>query len=1563
MDEIPGYQRLTILHMDDRIVVYRGEDEAGEPFILKQYQTPDHRGIASRHIDRLMRIDSPRLCTPIKRIDHDTSPVLVYPDIGGETLASQLDGDRSFVACIDIALSVTAALSDLHAVGLAHGQLNPDHIVMNRDTQALQLIGLSHVRPMPVPAYDADIATETPSAHTAPEQTGIISRGIDFRADYYALGATLFQLCTHQLPFATGHTPRSSEVSSLTPTPPNAHRKDLPASLNDIIVKLLAPYPEDRYLGLVAIISDLSRCRELLVAGDNAPFEIALDDVSEQFILSEKLRERHREIATIEERLMYLHTSASSLIAFAGGIGTGKSSLLRELHRFAIQQNAVVITGQHESTSVDMPYHGIAAAYRDLIGHILTLADATTIANEIASELGDHVSIVLQMLPQLEVLLGPSATIQTIPDARHIAVHDSKPVLAEALICITRAFCRHKPLVLTLEDMQWADFATLELIELLLNADPVPGLMIACTYRTNEASERPETKTWLSHFMIRNPGVTVVSLRNLALDSVRDLLNDSIAQSDDEISELATLVFEKTAGNPLAIREFVYELLRHQLLRFSDRHHEWQWDIDKIQSLPSPSDVSEFLTTRLDALDKETVRLLLIAACCGHSFSAEVLAEFVGLSIERCVELLNDAEDLALIRPVVGARSVYRFCHDTIRLNFYQRLPVVERRAYHAKIGLAILGSQESGSYEDTQDVFSVVSQLNNAVDHHDTRHIKPTELARLNLAAARRAMSAAAFHTAHRYLWNAIVILGKDPWTDYDLALEVHLTAARVAYLCGTGSKVDFILDRARSHARSEEDLVAINEITLLAHISEQRLDAAQAVALESLAILNVSIPQTTSEMRGFASLFWRILTMRVDRYRQLPEARDDRVLTIMRILYALTQIGYLKGDPATAGYVTTILDLSLRHGRSVATQYALSITGTLAIANLGLINKGYEISHALPGHLDFRAGAIQDIFVEHWKKPLRDTVGSISHSAAMAQRNGDLEFAGFAAVMSCVHAFLLGSDLNLIEANISKINQHSTDHNQTPMNEIGRVWQQTIVLLRKPATTPWVISGTIFDEMDFRSRMGNTQPATLAHLNFAKLMIEVMFERSSAAGTAKRLRPLLRAINGSVLFAQFRFLDSLATCLALENDAPKPRRPKLKIWAHLQSLRRWAQHNPTNFAAQRLIVEADYAALSGKAARAIQTMERAIETATVHQRPIELAIAYQRMARLYLSENRSDLAQFHLQRARACFLRWGAMSRVSMLDAESGGWPDYHDATTEYGLAGRADFNALLKATQYLAGEIVLPNLLRQTMELALEQTGASRASLLLQQERGLSVEITTRPDGQRFTHALLSQSLDVAEDLPASIVQFVARTREVLILNNVSEEGSFVRDAYVIATQPKSILCLPIQSKSYLTGVIYLENKLTSLAFSHERVSMLQILLSQAAIAIENGKLYQQLNDSRDKYLSLYKNSAAGVFELSDSRLINVNPAAAEFLGFESPAHVIDAGLEIQDIVIHQRDIDVIESALNQGQPVVGYEMQVETTARTVTYNSSSPIADSVKELHTVFVFTCKGKYGPK
>ena len=373
--------------------------------------------------------------------------------------------------------------------------------------------------PTPVPAYDTEYSSATPAVHSEPEQSGIIGRGIDFRTDFYALGATLFRLCTGQLPYPNGHRSRTSESDSLTPTPPNVRRKYLPGSLNGIILKLLAPYPEDRYLSVGAIKRDLERCRKMLENVDNSAFDLALNDVPEHFVLSEKLRERRRELTTIEERLIYLNSSDSSLVALAGGITTGKSSLLRELGRFTTQKDAAVITAQNESTSVDVPYHAISSGYRDLVSHMLTLDAWESVAKEIRNELDRHLSVVYEVLQQLEAILGQAPGPSDTPDARHSVVRDNKPVLAETLVCITRAFCKHPTLVISLEDMQWADFSTLELIELLLQADPVPGLMIACIYRTNDITERPKTvhssvgaarsargrRTWLRNLLIRYP--------------------------------------------------------------------------------------------------------------------------------------------------------------------------------------------------------------------------------------------------------------------------------------------------------------------------------------------------------------------------------------------------------------------------------------------------------------------------------------------------------------------------------------------------------------------------------------------------------------------------------------------------------------------------------------------------------------------------------------------------------------------------------------------------------------------------------------------------------------------------------------------------------------------------------------------------------------------------------------------------------------------------------------------------------------------------------------------------
>ncbi len=1565
MISVPGYSNLQSIHQSTRTLVYSAtRTDDGEKVILRQlrpnFTSPDLVAQYKREFELLKNLDSSEVIKVIDQIDYNGSPILVMENFSGLSLAHIVSSqDIGLKEAISVTKSIASALEYIHSKSIVHKDINPANIIYNKNTRALKLIdfGISltlspgSIKPEPNSILEGTLA------YLSPEQSGRINRSVDYRSDFYSLGATLYHLSTGSPPFTSkdplelvhGHIAKS-------PVPPEDQNPLIPKALSRIILKLLSKIPEDRYQSAFSIQQDLGRCLELMsdptLDVAELDFEVALDDIAEQLNISERLLEREDALTMLRQALASTINGGTETIICTGEIGVGKSSLIRELEKDVIELGGFIVSGQHIPTSTQTPYSAVSKAFGDLVKQLLTRNEYPEIKQKIRSALEGTEDLMINLIPELSLIVDNKTT------DRQLSPMESKRKLIQGISALVHAISsKGRPLIFFLDNIHWIDPASIELFEPLFARLHIPYVFLLGTYRVNELSASNEIRIAVSQLAKANPEIKLINLRNLSVRSIATIISESCFRPIEETTPFAEIVFEKTNGNPLAVKELLQSLHARGILKFNRKHREWEWDLATVSNEPPSESVITLLANHMQQLEVGTRNLLQIAACIGTEFDLDTLQSVAGLSYSETSARLSQAVKEGYIFYQPGENHAnekkifYSFTHERIQQTAYSLLGSNQRREIHSSIGRSFLESSQQD-----MDTFDIVNHLNNSFETPEKLGINKNKLAELNLSAGRKARQGAAFQSSFKYFKTAIALFGQNIWAQYDLSLELHLEATEAAYLCGDYDQLDFLVNTALEHTRNSLDKTKFQEIKIKSLVAAGHLQEAIETGHTVLEILNLKLPRTLRF--GSMSLLIKLLLQTATMSRQekgtTSPMQDEEKLAAMRILMILCQAAYISGNPVTALYILKMTELSLKFGMAPESSFAYPMFGSLLITYIGTIDSGYRFGILALENLDetnfelhCKTLTLVNNFILIWKHHLENSLEPLLQAYRIGMETGEIEFALIAGVTHSANAFVLGHDLNSLETSLETNNKKAKEFNQAPILNLGSIYQQAVNNLISQNQVPWKLEGAIFDETT-QNNTNRVDESSMTNLYILKSFLATLFNQPGPAlEYAQQARRTLRSVISSPAVPFFTLFESLA-CVANLGRVSYIEQLKLRLRLKLnqRQLRKWSHHCPENILHGYHLVEAEQAKFFGNTTKAMDHYELAIGYAEEHGFLKEQGFANELAGRFYLEQGKRDLAMFYLGRSNTIFRRWGATTKVHWMDEE---FPELSEPD-QFAMANRSittttglqnfgsnqfrtygnylDLGTVIKASQALSGEIVLENLLERLMQVSLENAGAHSASLILTRDDQLVVEISTWYSDSTVEHRLDRILLENAEHLPVSVIQFVARTQEDLVINDALVDNIFAQDKYIINSRPKSILCVPILSKSHLTGILYLENLHATHAFTQDRVTILKLLASQSAIAIENAKLYQQLNDSRNKYLSLYRNAIEGIYEIDANGLLtNINPAASDLLGFGSPEETLESNRNaISDAFVNSDEFESMQNELTSQGRVVGFETQL-------------------------------------
>jgi len=1567
---LPGYTLNSKLYESSASLVYRAvRDEDNRPVILKvlrsDYPSPQEIVRYRQEYELLHNLDLPGVIQAYEQIPYQHTYVIVCEDFGGESLQHwmrqwpQIYCPMQTPEFLKLAIQLTQALCQIHQRQIIHKDINPSNIVLNPATGDLKLIDfgiatqLAQTEQPPAPPTQL----EGTLAYLSPEQTGRMNRIVDYRTDFYSLGVTFYQLLTGRLPFITDDLLElvHSHLAKL-PVPPVDLNPKIPTVLSDLVLKLLAKDAEDRYQSTAGILADLeSGLSAWQSTGHLAPFPLATQDFTGELQIPQKLYDRELEVARL--LAAYERVAAGSgrgeewpggrvaqwpgestagisshveLLLITGYSGIGKSALVRELYRPITERRGFFISGKFDQYQRQVPYSAIAAAFGELIRQLLGESEAALAewCDRLLAAVGSNGQIIIDVLPEVERIIGPQ------PAVPQLGAIESQNRFNYVFQNFVRGFCAPEhPLTLFLDDLQWADNASLNLIQGLLTDSQTHHLLVLGAYRSNEVDAAHPLTLTLETLKAAGVMPQILALGPLTAMHVGQLLSDTLHQPVAAIADLTALVMQKTTGNPFFMSQFLKTLCDRHLLTFDADQRRWRWEMERIHAVGFTDNVAALMVESLKRQPRTTQKLLQLAACIGAEFDLETLAVVAEKPSAQLLTDLAIATQNSLIIPTAGEESRwqftrYRFAHDQIQQAAYELISPEQRRVVHLQIGRLLW--QETPPEQLSDRLFEITDHFNSGLLPEPTGSaaVSPAEqsqVAQLNLQAGQRAKVSLAYDAALTYLQVGLTLLGPHPWqTDYPLALTLHEEMAEAAYLSGNLAKMECCLTAVLAQAPTPLDTVRVSDIKIQALAKQGDLHGAIATGLDILSALGVYLPDQPSPADSQAAIeqIQRLLSARsLEALQQLPTASEAQVLAIDQLLAKIAAAAFISAPLLLPILLQRLIARSLQHGLTQASVVGYIGYALLCCGTLGQIETGYQLG-LLSSQLVERLHARQveptvlNVLGGHivfWKSPLQESLAILRRGYERGIETGDFEFAGYALHNLNEHAYFGGSPL----AEVATTLQTNIQAFQQLDQNVARSWSasylQAVRNLVSLDRCPTQLVGEVYDEEKDVAIAQAQDNRTALHLGWLnKLILCYLFgDYPAAIAAAHQAEQHLDTVVGMACTFAFCFYDALAQ-LALPPDQMDWER----VNTRLAQLQHWAAHAPMNFGHKAQLVSAERARVQGQVLEAEDLYEEAIAGAQQHGYLQEAALAWELAGQFYRARGRDRIAATYLQEAHYTYRLWGATAKVKQLEeqypeilAQSLQGETTGERTTQPSLASQSspqvqiDLEAMMRASQTISSEIEMSRLLSTLMKTLIESAGARRGYLILptMQANGTTawvIEASGHLESSQAAAAHLSiailQGLPLAGQLPVTLVNYVQRSQESLVLNDAAQSHQFTPDPYLQSHPTRSLLCAPLLNRGTLVGLIYLENDQITGAFTRDRLEMVKLLSGQAAISISNAKLYAQLQESEtairrseqriQQFLDAMPIGVA-VYEKS-GRVTYQNPKAQELQGVNLP-----------------------------------------------------------------------------
>ncbi|RUR86525.1 serine/threonine protein kinase [Nostoc sp. PCC 7120 = FACHB-418] len=1505
VEKIPGYNINEELYHGSRTLVYRGYREVDQQAVVVKLLKNPYPSFNELLLFRNQYTIAKNLNSPLIVQTYSLEPckngyALVMEDFGGISLKEwgTRETQQSLEEFLMIAIALCNILDLLYHQRIIHKDIKPSNILINPQTKQVKLIDFSiaSLLPRETQTLVNPNVLEGTLGYISPEQTGRMNRGIDYRTDFYSLGVTFYELLTGGLPFASND-PIELVHSHIAKIAPLAHEinSEIPSVLSKIVSKLMEKNAEDRYQSALGLKFDLEKCLiQLKETGKIESFDIASRDVCDRFIIPDKLYGRENEVQSLLQAFERVAGGSSELMLVAGFSGIGKTAVVNEVHKPITRQCGYFIKGKYDQFNRNIPFSAFVQAFRSLMGQILSASDIELAhwKEQILATVGENGQVLIEVIPELEYIIGSQPPVIELVGS---ASQNRFNLLFGKFI---RVFTKKEhPLVIFLDDLQWADSASLHLLKLLMSESETGYLLVLGAYRDNEVF--PAHPLMLTLNEIRQTGVNLNTLMLAALNEldVTCLVADTLQCANNIAAPLSHLVYQKTQGNPFFTIQFLYGLHEEECIIFNPASGYWQCDLTQVTQLALTDDVVEFTIRRLQRLPEATQQVLKLAACIGNRFDLETLAVVCEATPESVAADLWRSLQEGLVIPenstykffqgkghdveTVDNISVsYLFLHDRVQQAAYSLIPETLRQATHFQIGkllLANVSPEEQGS-----KIFAIVNHLNEGLILHQSQEER-SELLQLNLIAGRRAKESTAYGVAVNYFTVAQSLLPPDSWQQcYEKTLDVYFNLAEVKYLSGDFQSSLAIVETISSFAKQQIDRAeAFNLAILMFTLQGQYLQALEygqkALSCLNFDLSEIDLPEKLESYQREIEL--KLGDRPIDQLVDEPEATDPEKRLIIKILNNLIVPVYVlqKGELYFV-VALSMVSVSLNFGVVAESGNGFSAYGMY----LGFYQRNYQSGYefgVLAESLAKRFKQAENLCkacymlgnnLLSWVRPLRCSLPIFDQGLVAGLQSGEMVFSGNLLMYKLLNSFYAGESLLEIQQNLPEYLEFCAKklNYQLPVDVLSGL---------KIALAELTASGAenIPTEQQHLEvcRINNSDYA-ICHYLLLKTKILCLYGRyDEALESAQGAEDLVGTITGKYQVAAINFYQSIAIAeycrvhaLGLDNSYIQ------KVKSNQAQLSLWAASCPENFAHKYDLVNAVLSVLSGQKTEAIELFDSAISGAEVNSYLQEKALANELAGKFCLEWGKQKFAAGYIQEAYYCYEKWGAKAKVVDLEKRYpqlltpilqptlstlsinetiitlGTVTSKSGSTSNSSVSDTLDLTAILKASQTISGEIELEKLLASLLRIVIENAGADKCVLMLLQDSHLLIKGSITQE----TQPVVLQNLRVEEsqDIPHKLIYKVKHSNQTVVLVDATAEPILANDSYILRQQPQSILCSPILHQGKLLGILYLENNLTKGAFTSDRIEILNLICAQAAISLENARLYESAQEYAQK-----------------------------------------------------------------------------------------------------------------
>jgi predicted ATPase/signal transduction histidine kinase len=1508
-----GYQILETIYQSDRVIVRRAiRDSDGKNVILKSLNGdfPSIRDITrfKYEFELSERALGTGIVPVLELLREGNGLVLVMEDVGGIPLLDYWNSTpKTLGVFLNLSIQISQILGNLHERGIVHKDIKPANLLVQGETGKVYIIdlGLASLLQSEEQAPVQPETLEGTLSYISPEQTGRMNRSIDLRSDLYSLGITLYELVTGRLPF-TGTDPLELVHAhiAVSPTPPIEVREDIPNPISDLILKLLSKNAEDRYLSARGLQEDLELSRELLLNEKPIAFVPGERESRGIFSIPQKLYGREAEVSFLLDAFERIASpkdkipeegdtegyGGTKLVLVGGYSGVGKTALISEIHKPILEKRGTFLSGKFDQFKRNIPYYSLIQAFTGLVRQILTEKEEKIQRwkTRILDSCRPNVVLLTDLIPELVHITGQQ------PAVNELSPQEAENRFQKTLQDFVGVFASPEhPLVLFLDDLQWADLPTFKFLESIVLKNEVHHLFLIGAYRDNEVDALHPFTLMVQTLEKENIRILKIALAPLMEFFIERMIRDTLHREVG--SELPELVYQKTGGNPFFVRQLLTTLYRDKHLYYSSEKR-WEYNLEAILQTGYSENVVDVVAKRLKELSAETQEVLKVASCIGDRFELSLLANVLQKSQRETAKQLQEASREGTILPLDVSYKVaetlesemnseiqlagYKFIHDRIQQAANTLLSEEERVSNHVKIGKALLGGIDSESLQEK--IFEIVNHLNYGIPTLESVEEK-TQLLDLNYKAGKSAVESFSFESSVKYFENAISLIQDS--TPKEIRFQCKFECYNSMYKSGKVSIVIEKLDEVFQECSTKLEKAQVYNLKVICQTNLGEYENSVRTCIEALKLFDIDLKENITGKDVFS--YYKSLAKKIgnktikDLYNLLP-MENQEIKIVMNILMNTATAAYWKFPNFSSIFSLIMINLSLDFGNSIQSSYGYTIFGIFLITineiqygcEFGDLAKKLTNQYKDPS-LTIKVNNNLGVFINNWSHHIGNSITLLEDSFNKFFVFRDVVNLASIVASMIQYSFIQGKNINNIDNNYSKYLKYLQDFNSNDFYFASNNIFSLIKVLRGEKTI-WTNFNN--EEISYEEYLNLIQSNELKTGLFSFLnnsvYIDIIFHNFDFSNIEK-IKKLRTYSIGTITFAHEIYVTSL---LLLKLNLKDPENPEVdftkELESNLKQYKKWAEINPANFKHKYNLILAEYARFKKEFWDASLYYDIALESASENEYNLDAGLIAELAGEFYLEQNRIQQAKKYFQTSLYYYNLCGAMAKVGHVKSR---YPEYTPSEigsteksslsnttkgtqTAYTSQTNLDIQTILKANRAISEEINLESLLKKLLSIVLENAGATRGILLLYDGDTLCVEAEGKKETgniQIYSHFPIKSYTEI----PDSIVQYVSKTSESILLDSALEDTQFGNNFYLQREKIQSLLCMPISSKGKNIGFLYLENSLIRAAFTKSRIDILNMIVSQGAVSIENAKLYQNMEknvNSRTKELESQKKS---------------------------------------------------------------------------------------------------------